>query len=466
MTETQTSRAQSSASSLLSAAWYRNYVLGVLFLTYIVNVIDRSQVLAVNLQSIKLELGVSDSLLGLLGGIPFAIFYSILGIPIAALADRWSRRNVLALAVAVWSAMTALCGMAVNFATLFAARVGVAIGEAGGSPPSHSLISDYFPKAKRATAFSIFALAVPVGTMIGAAFAGWSNVNYGWRATFMIVGLPGVVLALLAWMTIKEPPRGFSDNVDQSVARAKAPSMSEALTYLWRRPSFRHLSLAAALHSVVWYGAGQWNPTFFIRSHGWTAQEAGGWIAIFAGIGGLGTFLGGYAADKFSVVMKDRRWYVWVPGLATLAMVPFQFTAYLASSLPDDRGFVRHHDVSGRGIFRPIVHDDAGARDVAHALGCHVVIVVRPDVDRVWPWAVRPLGGSATTSVRTMGGTRSGTRLWLSASPTSGPPPTTSGPDDRSGKTWRPPKSSRRYEGRANADPEGSALHEFLKHSR
>ena len=148
MTETQTSRAQSSASSLLSAAWYRNYVLGVLFLTYIVNVIDRSQVLAVNLQSIKLELGVSDSLLGLLGGIPFAIFYSVLGIPIAALADRWSRRNVLALAVAAWSAMTALCGMAVNFATLFAARWRCD-REAGGSPPSHSLISAIFQAKPR-----------------------------------------------------------------------------------------------------------------------------------------------------------------------------------------------------------------------------------------------------------------------------------------------------------------------------
>jgi MFS family permease len=333
MTETQTSRARSSASTLLSAVWYRNYVLGVLFLTYVVNVMDRSQVLAVNIQSIKLEFGVSDSLLGLLGGMPFAVFYAIMGIPIAALADRWSRRNVLALSVAIWSGMTALCGMAVNFTMLLASRVGVAIGEAGGSPPSHSLISDYFPKSQRGTAFSIFALAVPIGTMIGAAFAGWSNVNYGWRATFMIVGLPGVAVALLAWLTIKEPPRGLSDNVEQSVARAKAPAMSVVIKYLWRRRSFVHLSLAAALHSVVWYGAGQWNPTFFIRSHGWTAQEAGGWIAVFAGIGGLGTFFGGYAADKLSVVMKDRRWYVWVPGLATLAMVPFQFTAYMSSSL-------------------------------------------------------------------------------------------------------------------------------------
>jgi MFS family permease len=334
ITETPTSRVHSSSTGLLSSSWYRHYVLGILFLTYIFNVMDRSQVLGVNLQSIKLELGVSDAQLGLLGGIPFAIFYSILGIPIAALADRWSRRNVLALAVAIWSGMTALCGMAVNFATLFAARVGVAIGEAGGSPPSHSLISDYFPKSARGTAFSIFALAVPVGTMIGAAFAGWSNVNYGWRATFMIVGLPGVALALLAWLTIKEPPRGLSDNLDPSVARAQAPPMFDVIKYLWHRRSFVHLSLAAALHSVVWYGAGQWNPTFFIRSHGWTAQEAGGWIAVFAGIGGLGTFFGGYAADKLSVVMKDRRWYVWVPGLATLAMVPFQFFAYMASSLP------------------------------------------------------------------------------------------------------------------------------------
>src|SRR5215831_20684452 len=165
----------SARATIMSKLWYRNYVLGVLFLAYVANTIDRSSVLAVSLQAIKLEFGATDTQLGLLGGIAFALFYSTLGIPIAAMADRTSRRNVLALAVGLWSAMTALCGLAVNFVMLFATRIGTGIGEAGGSPPSHSLISDYFPKSRRGTAFSFFALGVPVGTMLGNSFAGWGT---------------------------------------------------------------------------------------------------------------------------------------------------------------------------------------------------------------------------------------------------------------------------------------------------
>src|SRR5215813_9432242 len=186
-TETVSARAMT-----MSKPWYRNYVLGVLFLAYVANTIDRSSVLAVSLQAIKLEFAATDTQLGLLGGIAFALFYSTLGIPIAAMADRTSRRNVLAVAVGLWSAMTALCGLAVNFAMLFATRIGTGIGEAGGSPPSHSLISDYFPKSRRGTAFSIFALAVPIGTSIGSAVGGWGNQHFGWRMTFIAVGLPGI----------------------------------------------------------------------------------------------------------------------------------------------------------------------------------------------------------------------------------------------------------------------------------
>jgi MFS family permease len=161
----------------------------------VANVIDRSQILAASLQSIKREFGASDFQLGMLTGLPFALFYSTMGIPIASWADRWNRRNVLALAVAAWSGMTALCGLSVNFGMLFGARIGTAIGEAGGSPPSHSLISDYFPKLRRGTAFSIFALAVPIGTSLGAAIGGWGNQHLGWRYTFMLVGFPGLLLA-------------------------------------------------------------------------------------------------------------------------------------------------------------------------------------------------------------------------------------------------------------------------------
>ena len=183
----------------------------MLTLCYVVNVVDRSQVLAASVQAIKKEFGASDFQMGLLSGLPFAIFYSLMGIPIAAWADRSNRRNVLVMAVGTWSAMTALFGTAVNFTMLFLARIGTAIGEAGGSPPSHSLISDYFPKARRGTAFAIYALAVPVGTSLGAAIGGWGNQNLGWRNTFIAIGLPGIVLAVIVFLTVKEPPRGMSD---------------------------------------------------------------------------------------------------------------------------------------------------------------------------------------------------------------------------------------------------------------
>jgi MFS family permease len=319
---------------VLGKPWYWYYVLVALTICYIVNVMDRSQILAASIQSIKKEFGASDFQLGMLSGIPFALFYSFLGIPIAALADRWHRVNVLALAVATWSGMTALCGMAVNFPMLFVARVGTAIGEAGGSPPSHSLISDYFPRSWRGTAFSFYALAVPVGTALGAFMGGWGNQNLGWRNTFILVGLPGILLAFLVRLTVREPPRGMADGLSAAQAAAtRAPGLMEVLAYLWARPSFRHLSLAAALHSVVWYSSGAFNNAFLQRSHALSPYEAGVWISILSLIAGIGTFLGGFACDRLSTRYNDRRFYLWVPGVATLLCVPFQFLAYLSPSL-------------------------------------------------------------------------------------------------------------------------------------
>jgi MFS family permease len=216
--------------------------------------------------------------------------------------------------------------MAVNFAMLFVARIGTAVGEAGGSPPSHSLISDYFPKLKRGTAFSIFALAVPIGTAIGAAVGGWGTQNLGWRATFYLVGFPGVFLALIVRMTVIEPPRGYADFGGKVVEKGAAPAVKSVVSFMFGRPSFVHLSLAAALHSVVWYASGAFLP----RSHQMTASEAGYWISLFSMIGGVGTFAGGYLADRLSKKAGDRRWYMWVPGIATLACVPLQFVAYLS----------------------------------------------------------------------------------------------------------------------------------------
>jgi len=319
-------------SRSLAARWYAGYVLVVLALAYAVNVMDRS-VLAVLLESIKHTFHTTDTQQGLLGGLAFALFYATLGVPIAALADRTSRRNVLAVCALLWSVMTALCGMAATFPLLLAARVGTAVGEAGGTPPSHSLISDYFPLSARATALSLYALGVPLGSVLGSLLGGWGNELYGWRNAFMLVGTPGVLVALLVFLTVKEPARGQSDAGVSEAARLVAPKLPIALTYLWQQASFRNMCVAAGLHSLVWYAGSTLNAAFLHRSHGMTSGEAGSWLALFSGTGAVGTFLGGYLADRISVRTDDRRWYLWLPGYATLAMVPFQFSSYLAGSL-------------------------------------------------------------------------------------------------------------------------------------
>jgi MFS family permease len=319
--------------ALLARQWYWYYVLGLLTLAYVANVADRSQVLAASLQAIKREFNATDAQLGILSGLPFAIFYSFLGIPIAAWADRSSRRNVLAWSCALWSAATGACGMALNFGMLFGARIFTAIGEAGGSPPSHSLISDYFPRLKRGTAFSVYALAVPIGTAIGAGVGGWGTQHIGWRQTFFLVGFPGIALALLVRLTVIEPPRGYADFGGKAPAKAKTPPIREVLSFMFRRSSFLHLSLAAGLHSVVWYASGAFNNAFFQRSHAMSASEAGYWISFFSIVGGVGTFAGGFLADRLSRSRNDRRWYLWVPGIATFLCVPFQFAAYLAGDM-------------------------------------------------------------------------------------------------------------------------------------
>jgi MFS family permease len=311
---------------------YRIYVLGVLLLTYIVNVMDRG-VLASLLHSISVEFELTDGQLGFLASLPFAIFYSTLGIPIAAFADRTVRKNVLAGACALWSAATAACGLAFNFTSLIVGRALTAVGEAGGTPPSHSLISDYFSRAGRATALSVYALGVPAGTMLGNLVGGRGNDEFGWRMTFAIVGLPGLLIALLVYFTVREPPRGLSETVAPVKEVEKAPPLWDVVRFLASYASFRHMCLAAGLHSVVWYAGSQLNNTFFIRSHGMSATEAGDWVALFAAVGAIGTLLGGLLSDRVSTRTGDRRWYMWVPGLATLLMVPFQFFSYLSHDL-------------------------------------------------------------------------------------------------------------------------------------
>lgn len=303
---------------------YRNYALVLLVVVYIFNFIDRS-ILGILVEPIKQDLGVSDTMMGFLGGIAFAIFYTVLGIPIARAADKGSRRNVLAICLALWSAATALCGFAQSFIHLLLARIGVAVGEAGGSPPSHSMISDMFPAHQRATALAIYALGIPIGTMLGNLGGGWISENFEWRTAFFVVGVPGVMLALIVRFTLREPPRGAAEGI--AISTAEPPPVKEVFRHLWQRKSFKFMALGGSLHAFVGYGVGYWIPAMFIRSHEFTTGEMG--LALFyLGFASIaGTIMGGYLGDKFGA--KDARWYLWLPGIATLVSVPVSAFVYL-----------------------------------------------------------------------------------------------------------------------------------------
>jgi MFS family permease len=313
---------------VLYTAGYTNYVLGVLVVVYIFNFIDR-QILAILAQSIKEELLLSDTQIGLLSGMAFGIFYATLGIPIARLADRSSRVNVIAVCLTIWSAMTALSGMAMNFWQLLIARIGVGIGEAGGSPPSHSLIADYFAPNKRSSALGVYALGIPIGILFGNLAGGWINEYFGWRNAFLVVGIPGVALAILMKMTIKEPPRGYSEG--RVPSRIEVP-FSKVLNTMWGYRSFRQLSLGAATQAFVGYGAIAWMPSFLIRTHDMSSGQVGTALGLIIGIaGGLGTFAGGFICDRLGV--NNVKWYMWVPAIAFLITVPFGAAVYLTGNL-------------------------------------------------------------------------------------------------------------------------------------
>lgn len=304
---------------------YTRYALGLLVVVYVFNFIDRS-ILSILLESIKEEFQVSDTYLGFLSGIAFAALYTIVGIPIARWSDQGSRTSIIALAVFIWSGMTALTGLAQNFTHLVIARIGVGIGEAGCSPPAHSLISDYFPPNRRATALATYALGIPIGGGIGFLAGGWLNEMFDWRTAFVVVGLPGVVLALIVKLTLKEPPRGGFEVPTEAGAQTK--SVKEVLAFMNSLKSFRHLAIAAALHAFYGYGASAFIATFFLRSHQMETGELGTWLAaISCSAGVAGTFLGGYVGDRLGV--RDVRWYMWIPALATTVYIPFAFLVYL-----------------------------------------------------------------------------------------------------------------------------------------
>ncbi len=324
-TQTKLSPHQSDIAKAYRNPAYRYLVLGILTTVYVSNFVDR-QVINVLAEFIIADLNLMDWQFGALSGLAFAVIYTTLGIPIARLADISNRRNIIAISVAVWSGMTALCGLTQNFWQLALARFGVGMGEAGGSPPSHSIVSDIFPANQRATALSIYSLGVYGGILVGTVGGAYLVQWFDWRVAFIVVGLPGVLLALIVRFVIKEPPRGLADSRQDVMP----PGFLKVLDFLWSRKSFRHLSFACALHAFATYGMGNFMVLFLRRVHDMPLLDAGWYYGMIAGVGGLaGTFAGGWISDRIARKTGDMRWYIWVPLISTVVAVPLALNTYL-----------------------------------------------------------------------------------------------------------------------------------------
>src|SRR3954469_20667948 len=305
-------------------------VLLILLLAYIFNFIDR-QIIGVLAVPIKADLGLSDKQLGLMGGIAFALFYSGLAIPIAWLADRRSRARIIAWSVGLWSLFTALCGLTQNFWQLFLARMGVGIGEAGGVAPSYGLISDFYPKAKRARALAFFSLGIPIGSALGVFFGGWIASHLDWRSAFLIVGLAGLPAALLVRLFVPEPVRGGFDTADGE-ASEPAPPFAHVVARLARTPSFWLLSFGAASGSILGYGLIFWLPSFFSRSFGLELGQVGWFYGSIVLVGGVaGTWLGGWFGDRTGPA--DPGAYARIPALCFAIAAPVFAIGLFAPSL-------------------------------------------------------------------------------------------------------------------------------------
>jgi len=311
---------------------YRSYVLIVLVLVYTFNFIDR-QIVGILAVPIKSELHLSDSQLGVMGGLAFALFYTLLGIPIARLADRISRTGIMTAALALWSLMTALCGLTQNFAQLFLARVGVGVGEAGGVTPAYSLICDYFPPKERARALSAYSFGIPIGSAVGIVLGGFITSIMSWRAAFFIVGLAGLLITPLLKYTVREPERGTLDPVRTDADRAAgAPSLLAIIAVLARKPSFWGLSLGASCASMMGYGLFFWAPSFLVRSFHLSLLHASlgyGGLVLVGGL--LGIWLGGVLADRYGD--ERRGMYAFIPAIAFIATLPFYVAGVLSTTL-------------------------------------------------------------------------------------------------------------------------------------
>jgi predicted MFS family arabinose efflux permease len=315
--------AESSTWSDRVGRGYRLYVLAVLVVIYTFNFIDR-QILGILAPAIKAELHLSDTQLGMLGGLAFALFYTGLGLPIAWLADRWSRTGVMTIALTAWSGFTALCGVATGYPALFASRVGVGAGEAGGVAPAYSLVSDYFPPQERARALAAYSFGIPIGSALGVMFGGLIAAALNWRIAFFAVGLAGLLLVPLLKLTVREPTR--------EPTPVKPASFGQTFAALASKPVFWLISLGAAFSSTFAYGSAFWLPSYFGRSLGLSTHDTALYYgAVVLGGGLVGVWGGGWVADRFG--QARRRVYVRAPALAFLLAGPCFLAALTTHSL-------------------------------------------------------------------------------------------------------------------------------------
>jgi predicted MFS family arabinose efflux permease len=297
--------------------------MGILFAVYVMSYIDR-QLASVLLEDMKADLGATDGQMGLLTGVAFAIVYATLGIPIARWADRGVRRSIIAGGVAIWSVATALTGAGRTYTEVLLARLGVGAGESAAGPPGHAMISDYFPLEQRGRALAMYSAGGSVGMMLGMWLGGYLGDVYGWRTTFVIIGLPGLLLAVIVRLTVREPVRGRFD----SGPPPPRESLRAVIGTLWHIRSFRWMTLAATLHVFAGFGASNWTPAFLMRIHGMTTSEAGFWLGPIVGSSGfIGGLLWGWAVDAAG--KRDRRWYMWLPSIATMIAMPFSYAFIL-----------------------------------------------------------------------------------------------------------------------------------------
>ncbi len=307
---------------------YRAYVMFILVVVYTFNFIDR-QIIGILAVPIKADLALTDTQLGLMGGLAFALFYTALGIPIAMLADRSNRTWIMAIALTLWSAMTAICGTVQNFWQLFLARLGVGVGEAGGVAPAYSLISDYFPPQQRARALSIYSFGIPIGSALGIVFGGIIASKIDWRYAFFAVGIAGIIIAPIFKLTVAEPARGQFDANHMSTS---PPALGNIIGKLMQKPSFWIMSFGAACSSMMGYGLFFWLPSFFVRSYSISLIDASLFYGAILLVGGLaGIWLGGSLADRFGASRRGA--YVVIPALAFVATVPFYVVAILSPNL-------------------------------------------------------------------------------------------------------------------------------------